>query len=262
MQTDKPLLSVVLPTYNEAGNIAVIVERLSGVLAATPHEIIVADDDSPDLTWKKVQELCARIPHLKVIRRTADRGLYPAVMEGFANASGKYLAVMDADLQHDEKILPRMLELAQNGAQLVVASRYTGGGGTAGWSGTRLLASRLANKSASLLLKRRCTDLMSGFFLVERAAFEQAKPKLHPRGFKIFMDVLQNLPDGARVAEAGYVFRPRTAGESKLSLKVTLEAAAGLYELSLGRYVPLKALLFALGLLAAAAAALLFTAGL
>jgi dolichol-phosphate mannosyltransferase len=254
---NEPVLSLILPTYNEAENIAAAVARVAAVMGATPHEIIVADDNSPDLTWQKAQSLIAQYPQVKVIRRTSDRGLYPAVMDGFALAKGKYLAVMDADLQHDEKILPRMLELAQKGAQLVVGSRYTEGGGIANWNRTRLLISRTANRAAALLLKRNCTDLMSGFFLIERAAFEQAKPKLRPKGFKILMDMLYNLPDGAVVSEAGYVFKPRTAGESKLSLKVAFEALAGLYELSVGRYLPLKALFVLTGVVVAAAILLL-----
>ncbi|MFA5162206.1 MAG: polyprenol monophosphomannose synthase [Elusimicrobiales bacterium] len=255
-------ITVVLPTYNEAENIAEAVSRITAALGAAPHEIIVADDDSPDLTWRKAQELAAQYPNLKVLRRTTDRGLYPAVMDGFAAASGKYLAVMDADLQHDEKILPAMLEKARAGAGLVIASRYTEGGGISGWNTTRLLISQTANRLAGMLLKRRSTDLMSGFFIVERAAFEKARPALKPKGFKILMDILQNLPDGTVVTEAGYVFRPRTAGESKISLKVAWQAAAGLGELSMGR-VNFILLLVALGLfLLAAAGKILRLAGL
>ena len=245
---NEPLLSIILPTYNEAENIAEAIARISASMGAVPHEIIVADDDSPDLTWKKAQEAAEKFPQAKALRRTTDRGLYPAVLDGFAAGRGAYLAVMDADLQHDERLLPRMLERAQAGAQLVIASRYTDGGGVSGWNSARLLLSRCGNKFSGLLLKRGSTDLMSGFFLIERAAFEKTKPALRPKGFKILMDILQNLPDGSSVAELGYVFKPREAGESKLSLKVAWQAAMGLYELSLGRYLPfpaLAALLFA-----------------
>lgn len=239
----EPIISILLPTYNEAENIAEAVSRISSVMGAIPHEIIVADDDSPDLTWQKAQALGQQYPQLKVLRRTKDRGLYQAVMEGFGSASGKYLAVMDADLQHDEKILPAMLSKAQNGAHMVVASRYTAGGGVENWNKFRLFLSRSANRLASLLLRRSCTDLMSGFFVVERKSFEETKPRLRPKGFKILMDILQNLPDYAAVKEEGYIFHPRTAGESKLSLKVAWQAFTGLYELSLGRYIPLSALI-------------------
>lgn len=244
----KPLISVILPTYNEAENIAAAIARIHAVLGDASHEIIVSDDDSPDKTWQHAMALTAEYP-VKVLRRTTDRGLYPAVMDGFAAARGEYLAVMDADLQHDEKILPAMLEKARAGAKLVVASRYTKGGGVENWNAFRLFLSRSGNRFASLMLRRPCTDLMSGFFIVERQAFEETKPKLRPKGFKILMDILQNLPAGAATAEEGYVFRPRTAGESKLSLKVAWQAFMGLYELSLGRYIPFAALAAIIGLL-------------
>ena len=231
-----------MPTYNEAENIAEAVKRISAVLGDTPHEIIVADDDSPDLTWKKAQDLAPQYPQVISLRRTSDRGLYPAVMEGFAVAKGRYLAVMDADLQHDEKILPAMLNKARSGAHMVVASRYTPGGGVENWNAFRLFLSRSGNRFASLMLHRGCTDLMSGFFLVERKTFLETKPKLRPKGFKILMDILQNLPSSAVVREEGYTFRPRTAGESKLSLKVAWQAFMGLYELSIGRYIPFAVL--------------------
>ncbi len=237
----EPILSIILPTYNEAENIAAVVARISAVMGTTSHEIIIADDDSPDLTWQKAQALTTQYPQVRVLRRITERGLYPAVMEGFAAATGKYLAVMDADLQHDEKILPAMLAKAQNGAQMVVASRYTPGGGVENWNKFRLFLSRAGNRTASLMLRRSCTDLMSGFFLVERSVFEETKQRLRPKGFKILMDILQNLPANAVVLEEGYIFRPRTAGESKLSLKVAWQAFVGLYELSFGRYIPFAA---------------------
>jgi len=226
-------ISVILPTYNETGNIAEAVSRISAALAQIPHEIIIADDDSPDLTWQKAQELAPRYP-VKVLRRQTARGLYPAVMDGFAAASGRYLAVMDADLQHDEKILPEMLKCAKGGAGLVIASRYVDGGGVENWNKFRLLISKTANCLAGFMLKRRASDIMSGFFVVERGVFEKTKPALKPKGFKILMDILQNLPADAAVGEVGYIFRPRTAGESKISVKVALQAALGLCELSFG----------------------------
>ncbi|HOX22161.1 MAG TPA: polyprenol monophosphomannose synthase [Elusimicrobiales bacterium] len=243
---NEPLLSIILPTYKEAENIAQAIARINVVMGNTPHEIIVADDDSPDLTWQKAQAEAVRFPQVKVLRRTTNRGLYPAVLDGFASATGKYLAVMDADLQHDERLLPRMLEKAQAGAQMVIASRYTRGGGVAGWNAARLLLSRAGNKFAGLLLRRGSTDLMSGFFLIETAAYEKTKPLLRPKGFKILMDLLQNLPQGASVAELSYVFKPRSAGESKLNLKIAWQAAMGLYELSIGRYLPFQILVLLL----------------
>jgi len=250
-------ISVILPTYNEAGNIALAVSRISSALGQIPHEIIVADDDSPDLTWQKAQELAPKYP-VKVLRRQTDRGLYPAVMDGFAAASGQYLAVMDADLQHDEKILPEMLKHTKEGAGLVIGSRYVPGGGVENWNKFRLFISRTANCLAGFMLKRRASDIMSGFFVIERGVFEKTKPALRPKGFKILMDILQNLPADATVGEVGYIFRPRTAGESKISFKVAWQAAMGLGELSFGRRM-FAALLFAAAIVCISLAYLLLT---
>lgn len=231
------LLSVVLPTYNEAVNVPLIVERLERALGAIPHETIVADDDSPDGTWRVASELSGRYPAVRSLRRTGERGLYPAVLEAFSTARGEYLAVLDADLQHDESRLPAMLELARaRGLQLVVGSRHAPGGGIEGWGRTRRLISRAANLLSSLLLSRGSSDLMSGFFLVERSAFLAAAPRLTPKGFKILMDLLQNLPPGAQTGEVGYVFRPRTLGESKLDARVAGQFFTALAGLTLKRF--------------------------
>ncbi|MFA6092520.1 MAG: polyprenol monophosphomannose synthase [Elusimicrobiota bacterium] len=223
------ILSVVIPTYNEAENVPVLVGRILSCLSGIPHEIIVADDDSPDGTWRVAEELSRKHPEVRCLRRTRDRGLYPAVAEAFSMAKGRYMAVLDADLQHDESKLPVMLECARaQGLQLVVGSRHAQGGGIEGWNRARRLISRMANGSCGALLRRGCSDLMSGFFLVERQAYERAVGRLRPKGFKILMDLLQNLPADARVGEVGYVFRPREQGHSKLNMRVAVDFAAGL----------------------------------
>ena len=109
-------LSVISPTYNEADNIEEFVKELTTVLKDADYEILFVDDDSPDQTWLRAQELSRHIPQVRSLRRTRDRGLSPAVTEGFAAARGEVVACMDADLQHDPAILPRMLRELEQGA--------------------------------------------------------------------------------------------------------------------------------------------------
>jgi len=242
------LISVVTPTYNEAENIGVLISRISEVLKDIPHEIIVSDDDSPDETWKIAEDISKKNPNVKCLRRMENRGLYPAVLDAFEIANGKYLAVIDADLQHDETKLPDMLaEIENNGHGLVIGTRYAEGGGTEGWSGTRLFISKAANFIAGMLMKRRCSDMMSGFFMIEQATYKQIKEKLNPRGFKILMDIIQNLPKDKAIGQVPYIFKPREQGTSKLDKKVMFDFLVSLYELSIiGRYIPLKFFKFCL----------------
>lgn len=237
------VLSVVLPTYNEAENIKIITGRIAGLLRDVPHEIIVADDDSHDRTWEIAEKLSSSMPQVRCIRRMKDKGLYPAVLDAFAVARGRYMAVMDADLQHDENLLLKMLEEMKKGNHMAIGSRYLPGGGIENWNFFRRLVSRAANALAGLILKRQSTDMMSGFFMIEREMFLLTAHKLRPKGFKILMDILQNLPSGTKVSEVGYTFRPRQSGESKLDNKVIFQTLQSVWELSLGRYVSARFLL-------------------
>lgn len=241
-------LSVVTPTYNEAENIGTLISRISETLKDIPHEIIVSDDDSPDETWKIAEDISKENPNVRCLRRMENRGLYPAVLDAFEIANGKYLAVIDADLQHDETKLPDMLEeIENNGHGIVIGTRYAEGGGTEGWSGTRLFISKAANFAAGMLMKRRCSDMMSGFFMVEQETYKQIKDKLNPRGFKILMDIIQTLPKDKAIGQVPYIFKPREQGTSKLDKKVMFDFLVSLYELSIiGKYIPLKFLKFCL----------------
>src|SRR5712664_3677593 len=111
----RPMLSLVLPTYNEAANLGELVPRIQAILHATPHEIIVVDDDSPDRTWETALRLARELPELRVIRRIGRRGLSSAVIEGFLAATGEVLAVADADGQHDYTLLPRLYQSVRDG---------------------------------------------------------------------------------------------------------------------------------------------------
>lgn len=225
-----PVLSLIIPTYNEAKNIEILIPRLAKVLAKIPHEIIIADDNSPDKTYDTALHLRKKFPQLRAICRTHNRGLSPAVIDGFQIAEGKYLAVMDADLQHDESILPDMFRKLEAGAELVVASRKAEGGGVSDWSRFRRFISWGASLMAHLLFPRLPSDPMSGYFALQASLFQRLSAQINPRGFKILLEIVAKAKQ-IRVAEVGYVFRSREHGESKLSGAVALNYLIALAEL-------------------------------
>lgn len=229
------MLSIVVPTYNERENLPVLLERVEEALRGYSFEVIVVDDDSPDGTWRLAERLAReRYPWLRVIRRVGVRGLASAVIDGFRAARGRYVAVMDADLQHPPEELARMLRTAlETGAELVVASRYTRGGGVEGWSRVRLLISRGATLLARLLLpeSRATSDPMSGFFIVERRVLEGCLDKLRPRGYKILLEILVKCRP-SRVVDHPYVFRRRLRGRSKLGFRTIIDYVLHVLELN------------------------------
>src|SRR5207248_9817378 len=138
-------LTVVVPTFNEAANVQEIVTRLERVLADISWEVIFVDDDSPDRTAETVKAIASRDPRVRCLKRVGRRGLAGACVEGMLASSAPFVAVMDADLQHDESILPRMLAVLQNdSADLVVGSRYAKGGSVASFSRERARFSHTA----------------------------------------------------------------------------------------------------------------------
>jgi dolichol-phosphate mannosyltransferase len=169
-----------------------------------------------------------------------DPGLGMAVIDGFSAATGDMLACIDADLQHDPSILPRMLEELQNGMDVVVGSRHVEGGSTGDWSRWRRLESWIATKTAQILLGFKLEDPMSGYFLVRREDFWAVKNKLNGKGFKILLEILARL-HASSVKEVPYKFRSRTIGESKLSGKVVLQYVRQLWQLCAeSRHLPVR----------------------
>ena len=221
------MFSLVLPTYNEAENISRCIEAVCGVLAGREFEIIVADDDSPDRTWEAAEALGN--PRVRVLRRTSNRGLSPAVVEGFGFARGELLGVMDADLQHDEAILPAMID-ALDTNEFVIGSRAAAGGSYGDWSRRRRFASWAAAALARAVLGVKVSDPMSGYFVLRRSVFDHVKDRLSPRGFKIMLEILC-LARPEPVAEIGYTFRTRQAGASKVSAKVAGQYVRDLWHL-------------------------------
>jgi dolichol-phosphate mannosyltransferase len=183
------------------------------------YELIIVDDNSPDRTWEKAQALASEYPHLRVMRREQERGLSTAVIRGWQAASGEILGVIDGDLQHPPSVLLQLLEAVEAGADLAVASRHVDGGGVSDWSVARRILSRGAQMLGLMVLPRvisRVSDPMSGYFMVRRSAI--AGKVMSPLGYKILIEVLGR-GDIGQVAEVGYVFQEREAGESKVTWK-------------------------------------------
>jgi|HubBroStandDraft_4_1064222.scaffolds.fasta_scaffold03406_2 dolichol-phosphate mannosyltransferase len=214
-------LSVISPTLNEAQNIPTLVEQLQRTLGSVDYEILIVDDNSPDLSWSVAEQISLTNPRVKMLRRMENPGLGVAVVDGFSAAEGDMLACIDADLQHDPSILPKMIEELQRGMDVVVGSRHVKGGGFGKWSRWRRFESWCANKTAQLLLGFEIKDPMSGYFLVWRKDFNRVREQLGESGFKILLEILAKLGT-RRVKEVPYTFRPRAVGQSKLSSKIVL----------------------------------------
>lgn len=238
-------LSIIVPTYNERDNVERVVAALDAVLSGVRWEVIFVDDDSPDETFRKVCSLAQRDARVRCIRRVGRRGLASACIEGMLASCAPLLAVMDADLQHDESLLPRMLDaLRSDAADLVIASRYAEGGDTGDWSVARKRMSLMAARVARWTLKTELTDPMSGFFMVRRRCFDHCVERLSGIGFKILLDILASTSEPLRILELPYRFRTRQYGESKLDPKVQLEFVWMLCDKTLGRFVPTRFIAF------------------
>jgi len=233
-------LSVIVPTFNESPNVRPLVELLSGLLAEPlqgSYEIIIVDDDSPDQTWRVAQELTAQFPALRVMRRVGEKGLSSAVIRGWQVARGENLAVIDGDLQHPpETLLQLWRTLSSENADLVVASRHVEGGGVSDWSIIRRFLSRGAQVLGFLLLPKvlgRVSDPMSGYFMFSRKSI--AGVELNPIGYKILLEVIGR-GRMERIREVGYVFKERSAGESKVTWHLYLQYLLHLLRLRLATW--------------------------
>lgn len=220
-----PELTIILPTFNERDNLPVMVERVGCALAGVDWEILVVDDNSPDGTSAVARMLGEHDRRIRCIRRIGRRGLAGACIEGMLGTPARYVAVMDADLQHDETLLMTMLKKLREGAtDLVVASRYVGDGAAqGGFSTGRARASRWSVALSRRLLKVELTDPMSGFFMIRRDLVDAMAPSLSTQGFKILLDIAATGRGQLRTAELPYTFGARMHGESKLDARVALD---------------------------------------
>ena len=242
-----PLLSVIVPTFNERENVAPLLASLAAVLTEVDYEVIVVDDDSPDGTGTAARAMAQRNPRVRVLRRIGRRGLSSAVIEGMLSASSPYLAVIDGDGQHDERVLPEMLrKLRDEQLELVVASRHLEGDGMDALSGERVALSNAGRSLFSLVGSGQVSDPMSGYFLLTRDFFDEVAHGLSGIGFKVLVDILATARRPVRVGEVGYCFRQRARGTSKLDIVVELEYLELLFDKVTGGWIPPSYFLFGL----------------
>jgi len=242
-----PQLSVVIPTFNERDNVTTLFRRLEKTLAGIPFEAIFVDDNSPDGTWQILRALARDDGRVRCIRRIGRRGLSGACIEGILASSAPCAAIIDADLQHDETQLPKMLALLQGGDfDLVIGSRYIEGGSADSFNRHRAGASALATEVAKRALKVEVADPMSGFFMIRRDRFEELAPQLSTQGFKILLDVVATAHGALRIKEVPYTFGSRLHGESKLDSMVALDFLGLVLAKLTHDVVSLRFLLFAM----------------
>lgn len=240
-------LTIVIPTYNEVENIRPLLERLEKTLETLGWEVIFVDDDSPDGTAELVRQIALHDPRVRCLQRIGRRGLSSACIEGILASATPFVAVMDADLQHDETLLPKMLQsLKAEGSDIVVGSRYMEGGGVGDWKKSRLKISQFATSFSRLIINVRLSDPMSGFFMVSREFFTTLVHDLSGKGFKILLDIFASSPRPVRFKELPYHFRTRHRGESKLNVLTIAEYLLLILDKLLGRFLPIRFAMFLL----------------
>jgi len=241
-------LSIIIPTLNERGNIEPLLALLTAALLEIEWEAIFVDDDSRDGTPEHVRAIARRNPRVRCLQRIGRRGLATACVEGVLACASPYVAVMDADLQHDERLLPEMVGVLESGAaDLVIGSRYVAGGGIGDWSSGRARISGMATRLARMICRADIADPLSGFFMCRREVFEAALRRMSGQGFKVLLDLLASSPEPPpRVKELPYSFRERRHGESKLDAMIAWEYGMLLADKLVGRFVPVRFALFGL----------------
>lgn len=240
-------LSVIVLTFNEKDNIVPLIQRLETVLDGTDWEAIFVDDDSPDRTADRIREAAQTNSRVRCVQRLQRRGLSFARIEGMLSSSADFFAVIDGDLQHDEKLLPRMLELLQNSEMdVVIGSRYMPGGGVGSWDKRRVRISRVANWLAQFVLPPGISDPMSGFFMIRRGTFESAVHNLSCIGFKILVDLFASSPRKLKFQELPYEFRTRQMGECKLGGLAAFDFIMLILSKKIGPLIPVRFVSFAL----------------
>jgi len=240
-------LSIIVPTFNERENVTELLGRLDSCLKRYLWEVIFVDDDSPDATANAVREAAQKDGRVRCVQRLGRRGLSSACVEGMLASSAPYLAVIDGDLQHDETLLPSMLEvLKKEELDVVVGSRYVQGGGVLEWERSRATMSRMATWISRLVVRAELTDPMSGFFMIRREAFAATVRNLSAIGFKILLDFFASSPRALRFKELPYQFRPRRAGNSKLDSQAICEYGMLLLDKLVGHLFPVRFIAFVL----------------
>jgi len=240
-------LSIIVPTFNERDNVRPFLQNLDKALDGVAWEAIFVDDDSVDSTAALVREIGFTDARVRCLQRVGRRGLSSACIEGMLASNAPYLAVMDGDLQHDEAILPVMLKTLKNeNLDIVVGSRYAQGGGVGSWSMGRRMMSAFATMLSKRLVHADLKDPMSGFFMLKRSFLERVVHRLTGKGFKILLDLLSSSKEPVKFKEIPFKFRLRKTGESKLGTMVVWEYIMLLADKTIGRFIPVRFILFVL----------------
>lgn len=238
---DLRLISVILPTYNESGNIVGLIEEIHAALSAFPHEIIVVDDDSPDGTSRLVRDVIdsGRIPGLRLETRMTDRGLTKSIWRGIALARGDVIVWMDCDFSMPPEIVPVLLSKITEGYDIAVGSRFVTGGsakqGTlaaANESALATILSRVLNMMLRLVLSSKFRDYTSGFIAIRRQVFTQIR--LRGDYGEYFMDlIVRAMLLGYTFIELPYINALRRSGESKTAPNLRILFKRGLKYLAM-----------------------------
>lgn len=214
-------ISIVVPTYNESGNIEDLLQAVSQTLEGYDYEIIIVDDNSPDGTARIVQELAMEDDRIKLLVRSGKLGLGSAILDGFKMAKGNYFLMIDADLSHRPEDIKRLID-NRKGADIVIGSRYMNGGRIAGWPMKRKIISRVATRLVKLFFNLSVKDPISGFALYRKETFKRLDGRLKPIGYKLLLEILVKSP-GLTVNEIPITFINRRAGKSKLKIDEILK---------------------------------------
>lgn len=246
VEEGKPLeFAVIVPVLNERDNIGPLLQGISIALAGIEWEVVFVDDGSTDGTIDVLERLALHDQRVRLVRRIGRRGLSSAVIEGFLATVAPIVSVIDGDRQHDERLLPKMFHaIAAKEFQIAVGTRYAGGGSVGEWATARVRISKFATGLAGIVMKTPLSDPMSGFFAMRRETFIGLVPQLSKMGYKILLDIVASSKIPMRVCELPYEFRIRIAGESKLDNMVALEYVELLLDKMIGKYIPVKLLMF------------------
>lgn len=238
-------LTIIIPTFNERNNVCPLLERLDTTLQNIRWEAVFVDDDSPDATADLVRRIGSKDPRVRCIQRIGRRGLSSACIEGMLSSSTPYFAVMDADLQHDESLLPQMLRILQTqDKDIVIGSRYIEGGSVGEWDSKRIRMSRFATYVGRVVVKADLSDPMSGFFMLRSEFFAETVRHMTGKGFKILLDLFASAQIDVRFEELSYHFRKRHSGASKLDTLVVWEYFVLILDKIIGRFIPLRFVMF------------------
>lgn len=212
-------LSVVIPTYNEAENIGPLILEIERVFQAygINGEIIVVDDNSPDGTADVAKKYSERFDNIRVLVREAKSGLGYAYKEGFKAVSGRVVMEMDADFSHDPSDIPRIFQKCENGFDVVIGSRYVGGGRIIGWDFARRMVSFVANMLVNIFFRLDVKDNTSGFRAYKREVIEKILPRVKCNSYDFQVEMLLRAKEqGFTLKEIPIIFRERAHGKSKL----------------------------------------------